>query len=273
MRIGTAGFILAVAAIIGGCNSSPSSPAGTTGGGAGATPDVKKGETHSGKLSKLNIIDVKTGTGPAAKDGDELSISYEGSLANGTVFDSTDKDGGKPLPVTLGAGQVIKGWDQGLVGIKNGGERKLEIPANLAYGTQEQRGIPPGSDLYFDVKCVNLTTAEQQRNQDSQETVEIVKDGSGPAVKKGSALTVDYICKKQTGETYFSTFDSKKPESFILGKGQVLPGVEQGLLGAAAQGLHQGAEVKLTVPPMNGPHGPTATPQVWSYDIWIRKVE
>ena len=63
---------------------------------------------------------------------------------------------GKPFPVKLGVGEVIKGWDIGLVGIQVGGERRLHIPSNLAYGSKGVPGIPPNSDLVFDVKCLEI---------------------------------------------------------------------------------------------------------------------
>ena len=75
------------------------------------------------------------GTGAEATSGKTVSVSYTGTLADGTVFDATSKDGGQPFSFTLGGGQVIKGWDEGVVGMKVGGTRKLVIPPALAYGS------------------------------------------------------------------------------------------------------------------------------------------
>jgi len=270
MRFGTVGFILATATVLGGCSGS-SNPATQTGGTTNTS--TPKGDVHTGPVTKLKITDVKVGTGAKAAAGDDLSVSYVGTLANGTMFDSTDKEGGKPMDVTVGAGQVIKGWDQGLVGMQEGGERKLEIPADLAYGNQNKPPIPPGSALFFDIKCVSLTTAAQRQSADRVEKVEIIDEGTGKPVAKGSALTVDYQCYQQAGNIYHTTMDPEKPESFILGGGKVIPGIEKGLLSAASAGIKQGAHIKLTMPPSMGPHGPGVTPQVWTFDIYIRKVQ
>jgi FKBP-type peptidyl-prolyl cis-trans isomerase len=107
----------------------------------------------SGKITKLQITDLKVGTGKAAKAGDCLVMKYYGTLAsNGNKFDDnySSADGFK---FKLGAGQVIQGWDQGLVGMKVGGVRRLAIPSALAYGTQSpSASIPANSDLVFVVK-------------------------------------------------------------------------------------------------------------------------
>ncbi|GAA5841207.1 hypothetical protein JCM11251_003234 [Rhodosporidiobolus azoricus] len=102
----------------------------------------------------LEVTDAKEGTGSAAKNGQKVGMRYIGKLENGKVFDSNTK--GSPLVFTLGRGEVIKGWDLGVAGIKVGGERKLRIPAALAYGKQKLPGIPANSTLIFDIKCVSL---------------------------------------------------------------------------------------------------------------------
>ncbi|GAA5935878.1 hypothetical protein JCM10213_002145 [Rhodosporidiobolus nylandii] len=124
-------------------------------------PTPKKAEAPKKAASKtqtlaggLEITDAKEGTGAAAKSGSKVGMRYIGKLDNGKVFDSNTK--GAPLNFTLGRGQVIKGWDMGVVGMKVGGERKLKIPAALAYGKQKLPGIPPNSTLNFDVKLVSL---------------------------------------------------------------------------------------------------------------------
>ncbi|KWU43992.1 hypothetical protein RHOSPDRAFT_34421 [Rhodotorula sp. JG-1b] len=113
--------------------------------------DTKKTQVLAGGLE---ITDVKVGEGAAAKNGSKVGMRYIGKLENGKVFDSNTK--GAPLTFTLGRGQVIKGWDLGVAGIKVGGERKLRIPAKLAYGSQKIAGIPPNSTLIFDIKCVKI---------------------------------------------------------------------------------------------------------------------
>lgn len=105
----------------------------------------------------LKYVDIKVGSGPAVKAGSSVTVEYTGWLASTCQkFDSSYDHNGQPLPVTVGKGQVIKGWDEGLVGLKAGGIRRLYIPAALAYGAQAQQGIPANSDLIFDVTVLTI---------------------------------------------------------------------------------------------------------------------
>jgi FKBP-type peptidyl-prolyl cis-trans isomerase len=105
--------------------------------------------------SRLQIEDLQVGTGEAAKTGDVVEVHYTGRLTNGKEFDSSV--GKEPFTFKLGAGRVIKGWEQGVVGMKVGGKRKLTIPAELAYG---KRGyppdIPPDATLIFDIELLQI---------------------------------------------------------------------------------------------------------------------
>ncbi|KAK0241727.1 hypothetical protein EDD85DRAFT_820128 [Armillaria nabsnona] len=102
----------------------------------------------------LKIKDSKIGTGPQAKKGNTIQMRYIGKLTSGKIFDSNTK--GKPFSFRLGSGEVIKGWDQGLVGMQAGGERVLTIPPALAYGKKGQSGIPGNSTLIFECKLINI---------------------------------------------------------------------------------------------------------------------
>jgi peptidylprolyl isomerase len=106
----------------------------------------------------LKVEDLITGKGPAAKSGDKISVRYVGVLYdNNKEFDSSWKRGKAPFQLTLGQGQVIQGWDQGLVGMKVGGRRRLTIPPDLAYGAQGQPPtIPANSTLVFDVDLTKI---------------------------------------------------------------------------------------------------------------------
>lgn len=109
----------------------------------------------------LQYIDIKQGCGVPAATGSTLSAIYIGWLqSTGQKFDSTSDDGGQPFSVTLGQGQVIPGWEEGLVGVKAGGTRRLIIPGALAYGEQgSPQGkvpIPPNATLVFDVTVVSI---------------------------------------------------------------------------------------------------------------------
>jgi FKBP-type peptidyl-prolyl cis-trans isomerase len=104
---------------------------------------------------KLEKVDEVVGTGPEAKDGDTVKVHYTGTLMNGTQFDSSV--GKDPFEFKLGAGNVIKGWDQGVPGMKVGGKRKLTIPWELAYGEAGSGDkIPPKAALKFDVELLEI---------------------------------------------------------------------------------------------------------------------
>ena len=106
----------------------------------------------------LKVEDLIEGKGAAAKAGDKISVRYVGVLYNNNKeFDSSWKRGKAPFQLTLGQGQVIQGWDQGLIGMKVGGRRRLTIPPDLAYGAQGQPPtIPANSTLVFDVDLTKI---------------------------------------------------------------------------------------------------------------------
>ena len=100
--------------------------------------------------------DIKVGTGPEAKAGDQVSVHYTGTLTDGTKFDSS-LDRNEPFQFALGAGQVIKGWDQGVAGMRKGGKRKLTIPSELGYGASgSPPKSPPNATLVFDVELLSI---------------------------------------------------------------------------------------------------------------------
>jgi len=103
----------------------------------------------------LVIEDIREGEGSAAKAGDQVIVHYDGRLADGTPFDSS-RDRGQPFGFQLGVGQVIKGWDQGVEGMKPGGQRKLTIPPELGYGARGVGPIPGGATLVFDVELLEI---------------------------------------------------------------------------------------------------------------------
>jgi FKBP-type peptidyl-prolyl cis-trans isomerase FkpA len=104
----------------------------------------------------LKVQDIVVGTGEEAKDGMPVSVDYTGWLTDGTKFDSS-LDRGQPYRFTLGRGAVIKGWDQGVKGMRVGGKRRLTIPPNLAYGEKGFSSlIPPNATLVFEVQLVGV---------------------------------------------------------------------------------------------------------------------
>jgi len=106
--------------------------------------------------SGLKYIDEKVGDGDEAKAGKTVEVHYTGWLKDGTKFDSS-KDRGQPFSFPLGAGRVIKGWDEGVAGMKVGGKRKLIIPSELGYGKRGAGNvIPPDAELTFEVELLKV---------------------------------------------------------------------------------------------------------------------
>jgi peptidylprolyl isomerase len=109
-------------------------------------------KTHSG----LEYTDTVVGTGASPQKGKQVTVHYTGRLADGRKFDSS-VDRGQPFKFVIGVGQVIKGWDEGVVSMKVGGRRTLTIPANLGYGARGAgNAIPPNATLVFDVELLDV---------------------------------------------------------------------------------------------------------------------
>ena len=144
-------------------NESPNpsvSPVTTPGADSFATCKTLSGVTYP---DGLKIADLKAGTGDAAKSGENVEVQYSGWLTNGTLFDTSRQQGRTSFTFQLGTGQVISGWDEGLVGMKIGGRRCLTIPPELAYGAQGQtdqttglQTIPPNATLIFEIELLSL---------------------------------------------------------------------------------------------------------------------
>ena len=161
-----------VAALVAGCGEdalpptptpAPTATARTT-----ACPSQSPGTTADNFSEPVTVTtatdglqtgDVTPGTGAAAADGESLTVQYTGWLSDGTVFDSSRSAGRQPFTFTLGQGSVIKGWDEGLVGMKVGGKRRLVIPPSLGYGAQATGCIPANATLVFDVELLSAGAA------------------------------------------------------------------------------------------------------------------
>jgi FKBP-type peptidyl-prolyl cis-trans isomerase len=108
----------------------------------------------------LQATDTTVGTGAVAEPGDTVTVDYVGELTDGTVFDASKNHGDQGFTFTLGAGQVIQGWDQGVAGMKVGGVRTLVIPPALGYGSQAVGPIPANSTLVFQVTLLDVKKAQ-----------------------------------------------------------------------------------------------------------------
>lgn len=230
LAVALAGLVLSLS----GCQEGADGAKGTGGKGSGVQGVAK--------LEKLNIIDIKEGEGAAIEEGDLALMAYTGRLTDGTVFDSNDKPDGTPFSFAIGKGAVIKGWDEGIVGMKVGGERTLEVPADKGYGAQEAGGgkIPANSDLYFTVKLLDMVKKGEENYWDKKE----LKVGAGPVAEEGDQVTVDYLGKLVNGRRFDSTYERKKPETFKLGTGDVIIGLDTGI-----RGMKQGGKRWLRLPP------------------------
>ncbi len=182
--------------------------------------------------------DIKVGKGPKAEAGDLLTVHYTGRLTNGRVFDSSK--GRAPFEFTLGAGNVIQGWDRGLVGIRAGGRRSLRIPPRLAYGQNPPQGIPENATLVFDVEVLKIKKGEKVK-------IEEIAPGEGREVKSGDTVEIHYTGTLLNGQKFDSSRDRKETFSFSVGTGQVIPGFDQGVTG-----MKKGGRRKVTIPPELG---------------------
>jgi peptidylprolyl isomerase len=108
---------------------------------------------------ELQVIELQVGNGKAAVKGALITAQYTGWLEDGTEFDSSWSRG-KPFQCVIGTGRVIKGWDQGLMGMQVGGKRKLLVPAHLGYGERTMGKIPPNSNLVFEIELLEVLTRE-----------------------------------------------------------------------------------------------------------------
>lgn len=129
----------------------------------GESDDVNKARTEAylaavddkGNFNRMVIDDVKIGTGETVKEGDTVAVHYVGTLQSGEEFDNSKKRGA-PFEFKVGAGMVIKGWDEGLLGMQVGGQRMLIIPPEMAYGDQGIGPIPGGATLVFAIELVEI---------------------------------------------------------------------------------------------------------------------
>lgn len=181
----------------------------------------------------LEIKDVKVGKGAQAQAGDLVTVEYTGKLkSNGKQFDSSR--GREPFTFLLGAGQVIKGWDKGVAGMKVGGKRVLTIPSALGYGASGAGGdIPPNADLVFDVELLSIDRVK----------VETLQAGKGKGAAMGDSLKVHYKGSLTNGKEFDNSFKRGEPFPVTLGVTGLIPGFTQGLIG-----IKVGEKRKITIP-------------------------
>jgi FKBP-type peptidyl-prolyl cis-trans isomerase len=149
-------IIFAVLGFTFGCGNSEKSSTSSQSGASNSTGPTKVSGQPTTTASGLQYWDIVVGTGATAVPGKDVQVHYTGWLTSGEKFDSS-LDRGKPFVFPLGAGQVIKGWDEGVAGMKAGGKRQLRIPPALGYGDSGAGGvIPPKATLIFDVELLDV---------------------------------------------------------------------------------------------------------------------
>lgn len=206
-------------------------------------------EKPSGTAPKeLKTTDIVVGTGAEAKEGTFVVVDYVGqSYSNGEIFDESWTRG-EPFTLQLGAGMVIPGWDQGLVGMKVGGRRELVIPPDLAYGEQGQGTIAPNETLIFVVDLRNVLTEPKIDITGVAKPTALVKEdvtvGTGDTLESGANATFQYVgATLADGKTFDSTWTKGQPFSSAVGVGSLIKGWDEGLLG-----MKEGGRRTLVIP-------------------------
>jgi FKBP-type peptidyl-prolyl cis-trans isomerase len=197
----------------------------------------------------VEIQDLEVGSGLAVELGSVASVTYTGMLADGTVFDS-NVDGGAPLSFRVGEHRVIRGWEDGLVGMKVGGRRRLVIPASEGYGPRAVGPIPPDSVLYFEVELLTVTPPRKGPDQPSPVPDDELREvegggryadlsvGDGPRAKKSWRVCLDYTSWRD-GALVEHTYSRERCTWFRLDDDDLPPSVELGLARMRVGGVRQ----------------------------------
>ncbi|MDX8379356.1 MAG: FKBP-type peptidyl-prolyl cis-trans isomerase [Gallionella sp.] len=202
-------------------------------------------------MTALIKTDIQLGEGAEAQAGQTVTVHYTGWLFDesaaenkGAKFDSS-LDRNEPFEFPLGAGRVIQGWDEGVQGMLEGGQRTLIIPSEMGYGKNGAgRDIPPNATLIFEVKLLNVLKTD----------IVDTKLGEGGEASAGQQVSVHYTgwlfdknAKDNKGTKFDSSRDRNDPFEFSLGMGQVIQGWDQGV-----QGMKVGGQRTLVIPPEMG---------------------
>ncbi len=216
---------------------------------------VQKGEemTYTKTDSGLEYVITENGSGEQATAGCRVKVHYTGKLEDGTKFDSS-LDRGEPFAFELGAGMVIKGWDEGFTLLHVGDKAILKIPPYLGYGERGAGGvIPPNSTLIFEVELLEIMPAIKIEEFDIKDKVTsktesglgyiLVKEGDGIKAAAGNTVSVHYTGYLEDGTIFDSSMKRDQPFSFILGMGRVIKGWDEGIAL-----MREGDKVRLIIP-------------------------
>jgi len=216
---------------------------------------IPKGEemNYTKTDSGLEYVITEKGRGVLATAGNRIKAHYTGKLEDGTKFDSS-VDRGDPFVFELGAGQVIKGWDEGFALMHVGDKATLKIPPHLGYG---ERGagaaIPPNATLIFEVELLEIIPVIKLEEYDVKGKVSsktesgleyiLVEEGSGIKAAAGSTVNVHYTGYLEDGTMFDSSVKRGQPFSFVLGMGRVIKGWDEGVAM-----MKVGDKVRLIIP-------------------------
>ncbi|MCK9182014.1 MAG: FKBP-type peptidyl-prolyl cis-trans isomerase [Fibrobacteraceae bacterium] len=217
----------------------------------------------------FETLTIKEGSGTPIQKGQLIRVHYKGFLTDSTMFDNS-YERGEPLEFSLGSGQVIPGWDKGLVGMKPGEIRRLSIPYELGYGDRAVGPIPARSDLLFEVELISadppldpdkfptdLKKIKWENKANGLFSFD-EKKGSGTIATQGTRVKLHYTGWLPSGRKFSSSKDLGKPLSIILGGGQLIKGWEIGLDSVTpgtvrwlkiSPSMGYGAKAYSTIPP------------------------
>jgi len=196
--------------------------------------------------AKLQIHDAQKGSGAAAAPGDLITVEYTGKLMDGKQFDSSK--GGPAFAFTIGQGEVIQGWDKGLVGMKVGGKRHLIIPSDMAYGKAgSPPQIPADATLQFDIELLRV----DKKGATPKVDIKTTQQGTGPGAKLGDQISVHYKGTYLNGTKFDSSYDRNQPFEVTVGQ-RTIKGFADGLIGIK---LHEKRTVIIPGALAYGPGG------------------
>jgi len=240
-------------------------------GGDFATEDAAVLKRYPGAkktASGLWYVVTQEGTGAKVEKGMSVSVHYKGMLANGTEFDNSYSRN-EPIAFKIGVGQVIKGWDEGIMLMREGAKYILIIPSKLGYGANGAGGvIPPNSTLVFETELVSAKAADANLDfaQNAEEVLKrypeakstpsglwyvVKKEGTGDAAVSGKKVAVHYKGMLADGTVFDNSYDRGQPIEFVLGQGNVIPGWDEGIAL-----MKTGAQYLLIIPSQLG-YGPS----------------
>ncbi len=217
---------------------------------ASAQPGKNEGTLLATLPSGLKIQDFRIGTGDAVKATDEVTIHYTATLASGKEFDNT-KSSGLPFTFNVGRNKVIKGLDEGMIGMKAGGKRKLVMPPNLAFGSTAYSAVPANSTVTYIVELISVRPEQKVSGKEESSATGLkwvdltIGDGDYPVT--GKTVVVHYTGTLENGTKFDSSHDRNKPFEFVLGAGNVIKGWDEGLAT-----MRVGGKRKLIIPPSLG---------------------